>query len=161
MSIILSNRVKNHIESIVKDHLYLDDAKNDDNKALSRGLVAICLAGLAGVKYSQVSKYIIDGPRDNGIDGAYYDAPRNKIYLVQAKWSSKGTGTIDTGDLRKFIAGVYDLLNEDWKKFNKRAEDISSELSTAIRNDPEIVLVAAYNSDNAISADCQNIIKVF
>lgn len=161
MSIILSNRVKNHIESIVKEHLYLADAMSDDSKQLSRGIAAICLAGLAGVTYAQVAKYIVDGAGDNGIDGVLYDSPRNKLYIVQAKWSTKGTSTIDTGDLRKFIAGVYDLLNEDWKKFNLRVKAIADEISKAIRNDPEIVLVAAYNSDNSISHDCQTIVKEF
>lgn len=161
MSIILSNRVKNHIESIVKEHLYLADVKSDDSKILSRGIAAICLAGLAGMSYAQVTKYIVDGARDNGIDGVLYDNPRNKLYIVQAKWSTKGTSTIDTGDLRKFIAGVYDLLNEDWSKFNKRVQDIAHEISKAIRNDPEIVLVVAYNSDNSISTDCATIVERF
>jgi hypothetical protein len=161
MSIILSNRVRNHIDSIVKEHLFLDDAKGDETKVLSRGVAAICLAGLAAMQYAQVAKYIVDGARDNGIDGVLYDSPRNKLYIVQAKWSTKGTSTIDTGDLRKFIAGVYDLLNEDWTKFNKRVSTVAEEISKAIRNDPEIVLVAAYNSDNPISPDCQAIVDAF
>jgi len=161
MSIILSNRVRNHIDSIVKEHLFLDDCKNDETKTYSRGLAAICLAGLAGTQYSHVKDYVIDGTRDNGVDGVFYDSPRNKLYIVQAKWSSKGTGTIDTGDLRKFIAGVYDLLNEDWAKFNDRLNAIAQEISKAIRNDPEIVLVAAYNSDNPISGDCRAILDKF
>jgi hypothetical protein len=161
MSIILSNRVKNHIDSIVKEHLFIADTNSEESKILSRGIVAICLAGLVGVPYEQVTKHIVDGPRDNGIDGVMYDKPRNKLFIVQAKWSNKGTSTIDTGDLRKFIAGVYDLLNEDWKKFNTRIQAISDEISKAIRNDPEIVLVAAYNSDNPISPDCQAIVKNF
>lgn len=161
MSIILSNRVKNHIEFIVKQHLYLDDAKGDDGKLLSRGIAAICLAGLSGISYPQVSKYVVDGSGDNGIDGVLYDSPRNKLYIVQAKWSTKGTSTIETGDLRKFIAGVYDLLNEDWGKFNVRVKNIGEELSKAIRNDPEIVLVAAFNSDNPLSTDCQEIVDEF
>ena len=161
MSIILSNRVRNHIDSIVKEHLFLDDAKGEDAKILSRGIAAICLAGLAGMQYAQISKYIVDGARDNGIDGVLYDSPRNKLYIVQSKWSTKGTSTIETGDLRKFIAGVYDLLNEDWEKFNKRVGAIADEISKAIRNDPEIVLIAAYNSDNPISPDCQTIVTDF
>jgi hypothetical protein len=51
--------------------------------------------------------------------------------------------------------------NEDWSKFNRRVGAVSSELSKAIRNDPEIVLVAAYNSDNPISGDCKAIIDAF
>jgi hypothetical protein len=139
-----------------------DDAKGDENKLLSRGVAAICLAGLATLQYSQVAKYIVDGARDNGIDGVLYDSPRNKLYIVQAKWSTKGSSTIETGELRKFIAGVYDLLNEDWAKFNKRVGALSEEISKAIRkNDPEIVLVAAFNSDNPISSDCQAIVDAF
>ena len=161
MSVILSNRVRNHIDSIVKEHLDLSDTRSDESKVYGRGLTAICLAGLASVSYGHVADYVVDGTRDNGVDGAYYDAPRNKLYLVQSKWSSKGTGTLDTGELRKFISGVLDLLNEDWEKFNKKIARIAAELSRAIRNDPEIVLVAAYNSDNALSADCQRIVEKF
>jgi len=61
MSIILSNRVRNHIDSIVKEHLFLDDVKAEDAKLYSRGLAAICLAGLASTQYSHVKNYIIDG----------------------------------------------------------------------------------------------------
>ncbi len=161
MSIILSNRVRNHIDSIVKEHLYTDDINGDEGKLLSRGITAICLAGLAGMQYSQVAKYVVDGTRDNGIDGVVFDSPRNRLYIVQAKWSTKGTGTIETGEIRKFISGAYDLLNEDWKKFNNRVKEISQEISDAIRNDPEIVLVATYNSDNPLSEDAKSIVDEF
>ncbi|NDI86800.1 AIPR family protein [Undibacterium crateris] len=153
--------MKNHVVNSVKEHLYLDDAKGDESKCMSRGLVAIALAGLSGEKYPGLSKYVTDGSKDNGIDGVFYDPSRNKLYIVQAKWSTKGTGTIDTGDLRKFIAGVYDLLNEEWTKFNKRFKAIASEISSGIKRDPEIVLVVAFNSDNEISEECQEIIDKF
>ena len=160
MSTILANRLKNHIESTLRDLMYTDDCSDDAN-VYSRGLVAICLAGLSGQSYAQVVDYITDGSKDNGIDGALFDSSRNKLYLVQSKWSSKGTGTIDTGDLRKFLSGAYDLLNEEWTKFNKRFRSIAPAISAGIRQDPEIVLVAAYNSDNTISEDCQEIVDEF
>lgn len=161
MSLILSNRVRNHIDSTVKDHLYLDDTKGDDGKLYSRGLAAICMCGLAGTPYNSVTRYVVDGPADNGIDGIFYDSPRNRLYVVQAKWSHKGTGTLEVGDLRKFIAGVYNLLNEDWHEFNDRVKAISKEISTAIKNDPAIILVAAFNSDNNLSPDCKKVICKF
>lgn len=161
MSTILTNRLKNHIDSIVKEHLDLSDCNDDPNKVYTRGLVAICMSGLSGGNYSHVAKHVTDGSGDNGVDGAYYDNLRNKLYIIQSKWSNKGTGTIDTGDLRKFISGAYDLLNEDWKRFNERLKKISHELSTGIKTDPEVVLVAVYNSDNPISTDCEHIIKEF
>ena len=129
--------------------------------ANSRGITAICIAGLSGGAYSTIGKYVVDGTRDNGVDGVYYDPVRNNLFIIPAKYSSKGSSTIETGELRKFIAGVYDLLNENWVKFSDRLKAISSEISKAIRNDPEIILVAAYNSDNDISDDCEAIIKEF
>jgi hypothetical protein len=161
LSTILTNRIKNHIDSALRDAMYLEDCQEDAANIYSRGLVGICLAGLSGQSYATVVDYITDGTKDNGIDGVYYDAGRNKIYIIQAKWSTKGTGTIDTGDLRKFLAGAYDLLNEEWSKFNKRFQAIAPTISTGIRKDPEIVLVAAFNSDNPVSDDCQRIVQNF
>lgn len=161
MSPILTTRVRNHINNSIKENLYLGDCPDDEQKLMSRGLTAIALAGLSGLSYADVAKYVTDGSRDNGIDGVYYDEKKNKLYIVQAKWSNKGSGTIDTGDLRKFIAGVYLLLNEEWKRFNARFKPISSEISSGIQKDPEIILILAFNSDNDISPDCKEIIDEF
>jgi len=161
MSPIVTTRVKNHINNAIKEHLYIADCVDDEQKHMSRGLTAIALAGLSGLRYEEVAKYVTDGTKDNGIDGVYYDEKKNKLYLVQAKWSNKGSGTIDTGDLRKFIAGVYLLLNEEWKKFNSRFKSISAEISEGIKKDPEIVVIAAFNSDNDISDECREIVNEF
>lgn len=161
MGVILANRLKNHINSSLQDLLFLEDHPNDEAKKYSRGIVAICLAGLSGKDYPSIVKYVVDGAKDNGIDGAYYDQAKNKLYIVQGKWSSKGTSTIDTGDMHKFISGVYDLLNEEWDKFNDRMKDISTEISDGIRRDPEVIVVATFNSDNKVSDDCMGIINKF
>lgn len=161
MSPIVTTRVKNHISNEIVEHLSLEDCAGDEQKHFSRGLVAITLAGLSGLKYNELAKYVTDGSRDNGIDGVYYDEKKNKLYLIQAKWSNKGSGTIDTGELRKFIAGVYLLLNEEWKKFNPRFKAISAEISAGIKRDPEIVVIAAFNSDNDISPECRDIVNEF
>ena len=161
MSKILANRVKTHIESSIKDVLYIDDCKSDEENILSRGLVAICLAGISGLPYKDIAKYITDGTNDHGIDGCYYDANRNRLFLIQSKWSSSGTKTIGTGDVHKFIQGTYDLLDLDWNKFNNRFLSISAEIAAGIAKDPEIVLVITYNSDSPISSDCKKIFDKF
>jgi len=161
MSKILAGRVKTHIEASVRDVIYVADCPGDESKILSRGLVAICLAGVSGLPYKDVAKYITDGTKDNGIDGCFYDANKNKLFLIQSKWSTNGTKTIDTGDTHKFIQGAYDLLDLDWKKFNARFHAISAELTAGLGNDPEIILVVSYNSDNPLSDDCKGILDKF
>lgn len=160
MSKILSNRVKTHIESSVKDLIHTSDCKDEEN-VLSRGLIAICLSAISGLPYKDIAKYITDGTNDHGIDGCYYDPNKNKLFLIQSKWSVSGTKTIGTGDVHKFIQGVYDVLDMNWRAFNERFSVISPEISAGISNDPEIVLVAAYNSDNPLSEECTLILDRF
>ena len=161
MSKILASRVKTHIESSVKDIIYIDDCKNDEEKILSRGLVAICLSALSGLPYKDIAKYITDGGNDHGIDGCFYDANKNKLFLVQSKWSAGGAKTIGTGDVLKFIQGVYRVLDLDWNSFNARFTAISTEITAGISKDPEIVLVTTYSSDNPISPDCKDLFEKF
>lgn len=160
MSKILANRVKTHIESSVKDLIYTSDCKDEEN-ILSRGLVAICLSAISGLPYKDIAKYITDGSNDHGIDGCYYDPNKNKLFLIQSKWSAGGTKTIGAGDVHKFVQGVYDVLEMNWSDFNSRFSGISAEISAGIANDPEIVLVTAYSSDNPLSADCVKLFDKF
>lgn len=161
MSKILAGRVKTHIESSIKDLIYTGDCSKDETHMHSRGLVAICLSHISGLPYKDIAKYITDGTKDNGIDGCYYDLHKNKLFLIQSKWSSNGTKTIETGDVHKFVHGAYDLLDLEWNKFNARFAAIKGEISAGLQNDPEIVLITAYNSDNAISSDCKAILDKF
>lgn len=160
MSKILASRVKTHIETSVKDLIDVKDCKNEEN-ILSRGLVAICLEAISGLPYKDIAKYITDGGNDRGIDGCYYDANKNKLFLIQSKWSSGGTKTIGAGDVHKFVQGVYDVLDMDWGKFNPKFAKISAEVSAGIANDPEIVLITVYSSDNPLSSECVRILDKF
>ena len=161
MSKILASRIKTHIESSIRDVLFTDDCPNDEPKILSRGLVAICLSSISGLAYKDIVKYITDGTKDNGIDGCYYDANKNKLFLVQSKWSTSGTKTIETGDVHKFVQGAYDLLDLDWKKFNSRFSAIAADVTAGLQNDPEIILLVTYNSDEPISSDCTKLFHKF
>jgi hypothetical protein len=161
MSKILANRIKTHIDSAIKDLIYIDDCKNEEENILSRGLVAICLSAISGLPYKDIAKYITDGTNDHGIDGCYHDPQKNKLFLIQSKWSSGGTKTIGTGEVHKFIKGAYDVLDLNWKTFNSRFGAISAEISAGIANDPEIVLLTAYNSDNPLSGECKELFDKF
>jgi hypothetical protein len=160
MSKILATRVKTHIESSIRDVIFIGDCKDEEN-ILSRGLVAICLSAISGLQYKDIAKYITDGGNDHGIDGCYYDPNKNKLYLIQSKWSNEGTKTIGTGDVHKFIQGVYDVLGLDWVKFNRRFQEISAEISAGVSNDPEIVLLITYNSDNKLSEESVELFEAF
>lgn len=67
MSKILASRINTHIVSAIKDLIFIDDCKHDEDNILSRGLVAICLSAISGLPYKDVVRYITDGVNDHGI----------------------------------------------------------------------------------------------
>lgn len=161
MSLINNNRIKTHISSAIREHLDVSDCGNDETKVLSRALASIYISSISGLSYKDSAKYVTDGGEDQGIDGCYYDANKNRLHLVQTKWSSAATKTIDTGSIHKFIAGTYLLLDLKWNEFNGRFKKISAEIETGLSKDPQIVLVVVYNSDSPLSGHAQKILDKF
>src|SRR5690606_7269233 len=78
---------------------------------LTRALAALALAYIANVDPEDAGRAITDGSQDNGLDSVYYHPADRVLYLVQSKWRNDGTGTIDRGEMGKFLKGFRDLLN--------------------------------------------------
>lgn len=150
---IAVSRVKNYINTNIKPEI-TEICKNDEQKALSIGLTAICLQEMTGRDVSFCKKYIIDGGKDNGIDGIYYNKSENKLNFIQSKWSNNGQKTISPSDISELILGIGYILNLDFTKFNERLNFISSEVSDWIRNDPYVNIIIVMNTDNKIHDDC-------
>lgn len=161
MSEILVSRLKNYILTSVQQHIDASDANGEEAKILSRGIMAIAIASITGKKYSDIAKYIIDGPGDNGVDGIFLDESRNKLYLAQSKWSSSGTKTIDTGSVEKFIRGTKLLVSCNLSSFNQKTKRISATIEEWVNRDPEICLLFCHNSTNKISNECMLIVNEF
>jgi len=161
MSLINNNRIKTHIAAAIQEHLDTSDCGKDENKILSRALASIYISSISGLSYKDSAKYVTDGGEDQGIDGCYYDANKNRLHLVQTKWSSAATKTIDAGSIHKFVAGTYLLLDLKWSEFNERFKKISAEIEAGLSNDPQIVLVVVYNSDSQISGHVKKILDKF
>ena len=84
------------------------NVKRDDleNFFLTRSLAAFVIAELARVDDKIAAKAIVDGSKDNGIDAFYFEATERVCYLVQSKWIHNGKGSIEVGEVHKFLQGV-------------------------------------------------------
>lgn len=100
---------------------------------LTRALAAQALQRIAGIDARSAALAVTDGSGDNGVDALYVD-PDDTVVLVQSKWDSKGTGGIGVGDARKFIAGLKDLTDERFDRFNAKFQTHASELQAALQN---------------------------
>jgi hypothetical protein len=90
----------------------IPSAKGDDleNFLLTRSLAAFVIAELAQIDDKIAAKAVVDGGKDNGVDAFYFDATERICYLVQSKWIHSGKGSIEVGEVHKFLQGVTDLL---------------------------------------------------
>lgn len=110
---------------------------------LTRALAAQAIQRVAGVSDQVAAGSVTDGTGDNGIDAVYVDAA-DVVVLVQTKWSAAGTGGIGVGEARNFIAGLKDLTDERYDRFNSKFQAHVSELQAALLNpDVSFVMVVA------------------
>src|SRR5690242_4168636 len=124
MSIIHVNQIKAQL--INTFHGKIDMGSIDPEHStyeevlLSRSLAAYALMHYANITEHIAAASITDGGDDNGLDSVYYDEYEKILYLGQSKWIKDGTGEINNGDVKKFIAGVKDLLDFKLDRFNPK-----------------------------------------
>lgn len=125
----------------------------------TRALAAYAIKSLAEVPYDTSAAAVVDGFGDNGIDAVYYSARERILYLVQAKWSQDGAGSIVVGDAQKYIQGFRDLINARFDRFNDKVRARQQEIDEAL-NDAKtrIVMVIAYTGTQPLSREVNLII---
>ena len=138
-------------------------AKGDDleNFFLTRSLAAFVIAELARVDDKIAAKAVVDGSKDNGIDAFYFDPTERTCYLIQSKWIHSGKGSMEVGDVHKFLRGVTDLLESNLNTFDKlqnKKADIDAALTDS---SAQFVLVAAYTGEQQVSPEALRPIELF
>jgi hypothetical protein len=102
---------------------------------LTRSLAAYAIHYLSGTTPEDASSSITDAGSDNGIDALYYNDPNKRLYIVQSKWIKNGNGEPENGDIKKFVAGVRDLFNLRFERFNPKVKSKRTMITLAL-NDP-------------------------
>jgi hypothetical protein len=138
-------------------------AKPEDRESffLTRSLAAFLIAELAPVDDKIAAKAVVDGSGDNGIDAFYYDTTERICYLIQGKWIHSGKGSIEVGDVHKFLQGVTDLLETKLDRFDKLKQK-KSEIDAALTDSSaRLVLVIGYTGEQPLSSDALRPIQDF
>lgn len=107
-------------------------AKEKEDAFLSRALVAYAIDVLADTDLTTAAQSVVDGFNDNGLDAVFYKGTEATLWVVQAKWSLKGTASPDLGDVKKFTGGIRHLTNCEWTRFNEKVQEKAAELEPAI-----------------------------
>ena len=146
-----------HIVSSYKDHLELKDVggkeKTAEGLTLTRCLSAFVMDSLSGCGAARAGGSVTDGGKDNGLDAVYVDPSSETIYLVQSKWIYNGKGEPSNADVKKFIAGIKDILNCRFHKFNERVKSKEVDLTEAMGSPKsKLIGVLAYTGINDLAA---------
>jgi hypothetical protein len=154
MGIIQLNQIAANIELNLGSLIDVSDVKvgNPEDLKLSRGLAAWALVQRCQISNEMAASAITDGFDDNGIDAVWVDHESNTIYLVQSKWSTKGTGSISAGDMHKYLQGVRDFVNAEFTKFNTKFQARRASFEAALEElDVHIILLLVHSGADPIT----------
>jgi hypothetical protein len=129
-------------------------ATQRESAFLTRSLAAFAVMHLADTASDAAAAAVTDGGQDNGIDAIHYDSTDRSLYLVQSKWRSDGTGSVERGDIQKFITGFRDLVNARFDRFNSKIQSKQAVVQDAL-NDAKtrIVVVLIYTGQDPLAEE--------
>ncbi|WP_216378671.1 AIPR family protein [Arcanobacterium phocae] len=85
---------------------------NDSEASIwTKTLAAHAIHYYGNAPVDELSRFVVDGRQDRGIDAVYYDDLNHQITFVQSKWSSEGVGTlISETDAGSFANGISEAM---------------------------------------------------
>lgn len=167
MSIIHVGHIKNNILDRFGKLINLDDVKmasddQQDNFRLTRSLAAFAVAELGGIDDVAAALTVTDGGGDNGIDAVYYDAAEKNCFLIQSKWNASGNGSMEVGEVHKFIQGIRDLLDAKFDAFNSKMQAHKDKVFAALSDaSARFTLVIAYTGEQPLSKEAKHPLEDF
>lgn len=146
-------RIATKFKEMFSDEIDMADvdvaSEKFENCFNSRCLAAYALMVQCDIDNEGAAKCVTDGFHDWGIDAVYKDESSKILYVVQAKWSNDGNGTIAQGDSLKFISGIEKILNMDFDDFNDKILKKRMEIESAVKAmDYQIKMIIIYTSNN-------------
>lgn len=146
----LSTTMKSHID--MSDYAHHSDPAQVKKAFLTRGLGALSASHLTETPIAEIGSAITDGSKDGGIDLIYFNAPELTLYLVQAKWHEDGHGSMELGDVLKFIEGVKKVLDNNLDGLNERVQAKKADIERALFDaNAKFMLVLAHTGQEELS----------
>jgi hypothetical protein len=105
-----------------------------EQRFLSRALSALAVRVVTGCDAAEAAAHVIDGVQDQGIDAIAFVASPPHVYLIQSKWSDRGTAGLDQSAAMKLIDGLDRIDHELSNQFNPRGEVLAERAKDLMTN---------------------------
>ncbi|MFZ6181207.1 AIPR family protein [Nannocystis pusilla] len=169
MSVLHLKHIEKHLGDLFRELIHLEDGEASTPSQrrsvfLSRALAAFGIKILSGASESDSAHSVIDGFGDNGIDAIYADRSAGMLYIIQSKWHESGKGSIERGELQKFLKGVQDLLQCKFDRFNTKAQLLTDGVDQLLSTmGCRVVLSIIHSGNQELSAiakrDVEDLVK--
>ena len=126
-------RVDMRMNELFEGHVDMKDFPNDTTHHFeTRALAGFALVMKSGLEVSQACIHITDGYNDMGIDAIYLDESQRKLFVVQSKWRSDGTGSIKQEEALSFAQAIQRVLELDLNGGNDKLMAKTSDIDVAL-----------------------------
>jgi hypothetical protein len=80
--------------------------------------------------------------------------PEKICFVAQSKWITTGNGSLEVGDVHKFIQGVRDILDAQFPRFNAKMQVHNDQVFSALSDaSARFALIVAYTGEQSLSTD--------
>lgn len=148
----LSTTMKDRID--MSDYAHHSDPSQVKKAFLTRGLAALAASHMTETPIAELGSAITDGSKDGGIDLVYFNAAELTLYLVQTKWHEDGHGSMELGEVLKFIEGVKKVLDNNLDGLNERVKGKKADIERALFDaNAKFMLVLAHTGQEDLSEE--------
>lgn len=153
-------QINRRLETLIFPHVDMSDQKigtsTHDEMRRSRALAAYIIHHFSACSPADAAASLVDGGGDNGIDAIYFHEIEEKLYIVQSKWISDGRGEPDNASVKKFTAGIRDLVGLNFDRFNEKIKKRINEIDAALDIPTLQIIVVLVHTGNANISDISN-----
>lgn len=155
----VATAIKRDFAGLISMDDYVKKGEGEKEQAfLSRGLAALFARDVTGCDSATAAACVVDGRNDYGIDAVAVMDGAPQIWLIQSKWSSKGTAGFGVGEALKLVNGLrridqrqYDRLND---RFAALADRVNAVLDDARARITLLVVVMGPGELSPEAAEC-------
>lgn len=148
-------RIQAKLDAFFQNKIDISDVKSQQNppsEFYSRAIAALALIMKCGIEEDVAGKSVTDGYHDMGIDAIYTDTYQKKLFLVQSKWRSDGSGGVSQEEIGTFINGVKRIINFDLNGSNAKIQSKKPDITSALTDmDYQIEIVFCHTGSQSLT----------
>ncbi|WP_433179901.1 AIPR family protein [Actinoallomurus sp. CA-150999] len=153
--------IKREFEGLIPlDDVPNNDARSREQNLLSRGLAALVARSLTGCDTETAASFVVDGFNDYGIDAVAIMDGAPRIWLIQSKWSDKGTAAVGEGEALKMVNGFKRISHKQYDRLSDKYRRLADRINMTLDHPrAQVTLLVAVMGEAKLSQHVQYVFE--